>query len=653
MCGFVVILNRDPAEPVDATDLAAATGTLTHRGPDDAGTWVSGSVGFGFRRLAVQDLTPAGHQPMTLDGHVLAYNGELYEFPRLRRELEAEQTPLRSRGDTEVLLHLLARRGLTEALRDLRGMYALAWWDAGRRTLSLARDPLGQKPLYLWRGPRRVVVASELKAILALPDAPRSLDPWALDAYLALGTIPEPLSAVRGVEKLAPGTFLELDARGGIARRGAHWDPLPHLARAVGRPTGRGHLARAADDLRDQLRRAVRSHLVADVPVGAFLSGGLDSAGVAALAAEARRQAGAPPLHTFSVGFAGSGLDESVDAARTASHLGTEHHAIAVTPDLAGDLPRVAWHLDEPFGVASAAATWYLARAAREHVTVALSGDGADELFGGYPWRHARLSPGQVVASLPGPARRLLARFAPPGAGEDLGGPDSGGAHDLKGRLGKWLGALGREDGAIHADLMRVFREAEVRELLHPDLLAERGPTSLATQSVERAFAAPEGADGLARALYAEARTTLCHEMLAKVDRTTMAASLEVRVPYLDLGVVEAALACPSAFKVGPRTGKRVLRRALAPLLPTAVLRGRKRGFSVPVGEWFRGPLQGWAREHLDALGRRGVLAEGAPARVLDRHLAGPHARGDQVFCLVALEAWCRVFLDAAPGSCP
>jgi asparagine synthase (glutamine-hydrolysing) len=643
VCGFVVIIERDPSAVVDRDLLESATACLRHRGPDAVGIEVVGNVGFGFRRLAVIDPGPGGAQPMRGAGRVLVYNGELYGYREQRERLSREGVDLLGRSDTEVLLHTLARGPAPEVLPRLRGMFAFACWDTERRRLLVARDRLGQKPLYVWQGPQRTIVASELKAILADPSAPRELDPAALNAYLTFFTIPEPLSILPGVEKVPPATWLELDEVGREVSRGDYWDPADQVASAqIDR-------REAAEELLRRLRRSIELHLVADVPVGAFLSGGLDSAGVVALASEARRRAGSPPLDTFSVAFRGSPLDESQAAAQTASALGTRHHQIDVTPDLLGDLPTIAWHLDEPFGVASAAATYYLARAAREHVTVALSGDGADELFGGYPWRHARLAPNQLVAGIPARARRLLARFAPPGAGEDLGGPDSGGSQDLRGRVVKWLGALGREDASIYADLLRGFRRVDVQRLLSPEVLRAAGTAE--TSRFERFFAEPVRGDGVTRSLYAETRTTLCHEMLAKVDRMSMAWGLEVRVPYLDEDVVAAALAFPSRVKVGPRTGKQVLRRALAPLLPTHALRGPKRGFTVPVGSWVRDQLLGEARAQLESLGRRGFLRAGAPGEVLERHLKGPHDRGGQVFALLALEAWCRVYLDGTRTS--
>ncbi|MEZ6188455.1 MAG: asparagine synthase (glutamine-hydrolyzing) [Planctomycetota bacterium] len=498
MCGFVLILERDPRAPVERPLLERMTRALAHRGPDAEAVWTQGPLGIGFRRLAVQDVSPAGMQPKVLpDGRALAFNGEVYNFRTLAQELEAAGVTLASHGDTEVLLQLLAREGPDGALARIEGMFAWAWWDPTRGRLTLARDAWGQKPLYVWRGPERVVVASELKALTLDPTLPRELDPEALEAYLTFGSIPEPLCALRGVEKLPPGSLLELDRFGYVVRRARWWRPeryLPH-------PGDQRPLEQAARELRRALEAAVERQLVADVEVGAFLSGGLDSGVVTALAAGVRRRQGAPPLKTFTVRFAGSALDESDLAQATAAHVGTEHRAVEVAPDLTQDLDAIAWHLDEPFGVASAAATYYLARAAKQHVTVALSGDGADELLGGYPWRHGRLAPNQLLAQAPCWAK-AAARSWSSDAGRDLGGPDGGGEPGLSGRLRTWWSALGRPEGEVFADLLRVFRRSEVAELL---ALPASGR---ATAALEATYRAPVGADLVARALYAEARTT-------------------------------------------------------------------------------------------------------------------------------------------------
>lgn len=636
MCGFVVILNRDPQRPVDEALLGRMTDALSHRGPDDRALELRGHVGFGFRRLSIQDLSEAGRQPMSRAGRTLVFNGEIYDFQARRRELEGQGERFSGRSDAEVLLASLVREGVEPALKRARGMFALATWDGAR--LTLARDRAGQKPLYVWQGPERVVAASELKALLVDPALERRLDPAALAGYLTFLTVPEPHAVIAGVEKLTPGTYLELDRAGREVRRSRYWDPLELSARSAPRES----LAAAGARLRGHLEQAIRTHLVADVPVGAFLSGGIDSAGVAALAQAELRRRGEGPLKTFCVAFRGSPLDESELAARTARALGTEHRRIDVTPRLGDDLPGIAWHLDEPFGMASSAAIYYLARETRRHVTVALSGDAADEIFGGYPWRHAWLTPHQLVGRVPRLVRRALGRLAP-GHGQDLGGPDGGGVTGRRARALKWLGALGREDAGIYADLMCGFRRGEVAALLDPELARGAGSP---TARFEAAFQALPRGDGVQRGLLAELQTTLCHEMLAKVDRMSMAFGLEVRLPYLDDEVLAAALALPSRHKVGARLGKRALRAALAPLLPAEVFQRPKRGFTVPLGEWFRGPLRELAEDALGSLGRRGFLREAAVRGVLAQHLRGPYDRGAQVYALVALETWCRAYLD-------
>jgi asparagine synthase (glutamine-hydrolysing) len=628
MCGIAGIL-REPGQRVDPADLRSLAGALAHRGPDAEGFHADGNLGLAHRRLSILDLTPAGHQPMcNEDGSVwVVYNGQLFDFAPLRDRLEGRGHVFRSRTDTEVLVHLYEEKGC-DLLAEVDGMFAFALWDARRRRLLLARDRLGIKPLVYAEGPGGLVFASELRALLALPWMRRDLDELGIVRYLYQASVPGEASVLRGIRKLPPAH--RLIAEDGRTRIERYW-ALPED------PADGGSFDEAAAQLEARLASAVRSHLVADVPVGAFLSGGLDSTAVTRAAA---RLAG-PALQTFSARFADARADEGPHAAEVAAALGTVHHELALGPELFASLPEVIEAADEPFAVASALALHRLARFARERVKVVLTGDGADELLAGYPWRH---EPEIGRGSRPGSLLRALGLTA----ARSLRGSRAGGPSLAAQLASRGLRLLRRPDER-YAEVVDIFTPEEMEALVEP-AAADLAREAWRTNPVRVRYAAG-GGDEVNRRLRADFATTLVDEMLTKVDRMTMAAGLEARVPFLDRGLVEWAFRLPGRHKVrGP--GKRVLRRALAPSFPRAAARP-KHGFDVPLGPWLRGPLRALLLDTLspDAVRARGLLRERAVARIVDAHLRGRGDHSRKLFALMALEMWLRRWTAATSAQ--
>lgn len=625
MCGIAGMVEFDPAARPDEAVLRRMTALIAHRGPDDAGHYADESAALGHRRLAVIDLSPGGHQPMgNGDGSVwITYNGECYNYAALAARLRARGRAFRSTSDTEVILKLYEEMG--EAfLGELEGMFALAIWDRRKKLLLLARDRLGIKPLFYHSGARRVVFASELKALLADPTLPTGLDLAALGDYLHLLSIPDPQSIFTSVRKLRPGHYLRATPSG-IEER-SYWELRPA-------PNGKASFDQACEEFTTRFHAAVASHLVADVPVGAFLSGGVDSSSI--VCAASRLADG--PVNTFSAAFPGfPDLDESRYAAEVAAHCGTLHHPLEITQPLVEALPRIAWHADEPFAISSSIALYGLAGLARRHVKVVLSGDGADEVFGGYPWRHrdylayrgrgARwlqrlLESGPLSRWLPPSARSLLWRSGP---GDT-----------------RYVGSLS------------CFQDAELTGLLEPDC----GAAVLGAWEnniAQRYFDTAPTSEQLARKLYTDVKSTLVSEMLTKVDRMTMAHGLETRVPFLDHRLVEWAFTLPAAHKVRGTEGKRLVKQAMEPLLPRAVLYRSKQGFNVPMSAWMRGALREFVRDHLGTarFRQRGLFRPAGVDALLDAHFSGKADGANRIMALLMLELWFRQFVDARASHC-
>ncbi|HYB74034.1 MAG TPA: asparagine synthase (glutamine-hydrolyzing) [Candidatus Sulfotelmatobacter sp.] len=618
MCGICGYLGFD-----DPGLLQKMTEALAHRGPDDAGTHTAPGVGLGHRRLSIIDLSAAGRQPMANeDGTVwVAFNGEIYNFGNLRPDLEAAGHRFRSRTDTEVLVHGYEAWGAEGLLNRLRGMFALALWDARTRALLLARDPLGKKPLFYARTPRGLVFASEPKALYLDPALDRTIDRGALRKYLFYGYVPAPASLHPGLHKVRPGHYLLV--RDGTSAERPYWQP-PTPGSAIRPPA----LPEAVDRLETLLGQAVERRLISDVPLGIFLSGGLDSGTIAALAA---RRAGGR-VRTFAIGFTETSYDESGHARRVARHIGAEHTEETLTPARLLDvIPTLAQMVDEPMADASIIPTLLLSQMARRHVTVALGGDGGDELFAGYP-TYLGHQVADVYDRLPASLRHLVIRPL----SELL--PARFGNYTLDYMARKFVEASGEPPGVRHHLWMRYFSPAEVGRVLSEPLPAE---DDLYTDIAGHLAGQPP-MDSVATALHLNLGLYMQDCILVKVDRASMATSLEVRSPFLDRDVVDFVIPLPLHLKLR-RGGGKVLLKALAQrYLPPSIVQRRKQGFTVPVGEWVRGPLRPLLRDALAParLARQGLFDGTAVAALLTEHEAGRRNRWKELWALLVFQLW-------------
>jgi asparagine synthase (glutamine-hydrolysing) len=619
MCGICGLAHLN-GRPVDPGLLERMNDTLLHRGPDSGGTHVDGAVGIAARRLSIIDLE-TGDQPLSNeDGTVtVVQNGEIYNFQGLRDDLRAKGHTFRTKGDTEVLAHLYEERGPAFA-KDLRGMFAVAVWDAKRRRLVLARDRFGIKPLYYRLTGSSLSFASELKALLPQPDFSREIDVDALDAFLAFSFVPAPYSIFREVRKLPPGSVLVWDADGGGDVQ------IERYARP--RPVSAGEVRTESEDelaeeLRERLRDSVRAHLIADVPVGVLLSGGVDSCALAALASEV-----AAPVRTFTIGFDERGFDERSLARLIAQRYATDHHELVLRPDAVQLLPALAAAFDEPFADASAIPTYLVSELARRHVKVALSGEGGDEFFGGYNY-YAGHGLARLAAPVAGLLRPLVERLP----------TSTGKASSFDWKAKRFVRHARLSPVERHYAWKSVFTPAERAEVVNPERRAAADPLDL----LQEAYAHTDGAaDDLARLMGLDLGLFLVDDMLVKTDRASMAHSLEARVPLLDPVVAELALALPTRMKVRGLSKKRLLRRAVEPLLPREILEGEKRGFSPPMGTWLRGELQPTAREALSAetVRRQGFFEPAAVTRLLDAHVAGTEDNSRKIWALLTFSLW-------------
>jgi asparagine synthase (glutamine-hydrolysing) len=612
MCGIAGQAALDGlADPIEVRKMTEA---LTHRGPDDEGFYADpgGAVALGMRRLAIIDLT-SGRQPIAgEDGRVVCvFNGEIYNFRALRADLEARGHVFRSSSDTEVIVHLYEDEG-PACLDRLRGMFAIALWDAGRGRLLLARDRLGKKPLYYAEIGGRLCFASELNALAVVPGLDRSLDPIALDLYLTLGYVPSPWAIYRSVRKLPPAHRLLVE-RGRVTVE-RYWSIAPSAPR-------REPAEVLARELRERIREAVRLRLEADVPLGCFLSGGIDSSTIVAAMSEMSSR----PVRTFSVGFSHAAYDELGHARDVARRFGTEHHEYRVTPQAVEVLPAIVRHFGEPFGDSSAVPTWYVAKLARRHVTVALNGDGGDELFGGYTWYRTALGLGRAAALVP----RVLAHAAVRLDGR-------------AGRAGARAARLGRRLLMAPPERFRSLRQMlapELRSALYSDeLQAASGQAALAYLPEHWEPRAPGELWALQ---HLDLVTYLPEDLLVKVDRMTMAHSLEGRSPLLDHELVEFAMRMPPGLVATPWSTKRLLRRAMRDTLAPATLGRRKMGFTMPAADWLRGELRELARRRIERdLPRTGWFRPAALRALLAEHLAGARDHGEPLWCLLVLGEW-------------
>ncbi len=620
MCGIAGIVALRPGDQPDSSAVAAMADAMAHRGPDGAGLWTSpsGRACFAHRRLSVIDLATGG-QPLVDEGgrSGLVFNGEIYNYRELRRDLEAEGVAFRTRSDTEVLAAVLARDGQA-GLSKLAGMFAFASWDDEAARLTLARDRIGKKPLYYHDDGRFLAFSSSLAALRkAVPHAPE-IDPAAVEAYLSLGYVPAPLTILKGFRKLRAAECIAFDK--GEAKTEIFWsladEPEPF----------EGGFEEALDRLDVLLERSVALRLRSDVPLGVYLSGGIDSSLVAAAAA--RQTEG--PIQTFSIGFGERGFDESAHAAAVAGRLGARHHAFRAEADLLGLLPRLANHFGEPFADSSALPMWLLAKETRRSVTVALSGDGGDEGFAGYSWYAA-------ADGLRRAADWVPPKVAAAGAGLLQAAPLR--RSRVFGRAGRALAMLGAGDAASRFQRQRALFSPEDLRMLRGPRLAR---ASNSFEPVAAAFRRTAGS-ALRRMRRADLGTYLADGLMPKADVTSMAHGLELRAPLLDHHIVRFGLSLPDALHRDAHGGKRLLRALLARHLPGHDFVRPKQGFSVPMAAWFGQGfdemLSGLSRGPLTA---GGLLSAEGISTLLAEHRDGRRDHGERLFALVMLEEWLR-----------
>ena len=650
MCGIAgIFLHPEKSDPRKLATIAQLTATLQHRGPDASGTWIDaeGGIALGHRRLSIVDLSEAGKQPMlSRDKNlVMSFNGEVYNFAELRRTLEKSHHRFRGHSDSEVLLAAFESFGIEASLPQFSGMFALGVWDRRARTLHLMRDRMGKKPLYIAIVPDGIVFASELKAIRAYPGFEPRIDRNAIAMVLQYGFIPDHSCIWEGVFKLPPGSILSITADD-VAT-----GSLPHLRRQVRRwwqlaataEAGQQNLLTASPadletELDQLLRDAVQQRMKADVPFGVFLSGGIDSSMIAALMQAQSQQ----PIRSFTIGFAESSYDEAHHAAMVARHFGMEHTEFRVTPDEAlaviPDIPQV-W--DEPFADESQIPTLLLSRLARQHVTVALSGDGGDECFGGYS-RHIAMARLGLLFKMPARLRHMMA------AAFHMRSPES---------WEKWFGSLPLSEdmrALLIKDnldkLARVLNVTDDGELYHRLMSFSRGSQTASFGLLEHEDI-PDLSDAASHIMYCDMASYLVGDILVKLDRATMAASLEARSPFLDHRVVEFAWRLPTALKVRNGQGKWLLRQVLRRYLPEYLFERPKQGFNVPIGFWLRGPLREWAQGLLDMRRIRddGLIDSRSVQACWQEHLTSQRDRSRYLWSILMVQSW----LDANRHTSP
>src|SRR3954451_19956354 len=631
ICGWVGAAAR----PSDAAAGPAMRETLEHRGPDGPGELAIAADGLhgwlGHRRLKVIDVSESAHQPMTGAGGAVAltYNGEVYNFRELRRELTARGHAFRSSGDTEVVLRAYEEWG-EGFVERLDGMFAIAIWDGRRGKLVLARDRTGKKPLFYCVQDGRLTFGSEIKALLACPWVPVEADVGRVAEYFTFGYVPHPRTLYTGIEQVPPASVV-VYGRDGVARTRRYWDAPPP-------PAGHGEERPDADTIARLLTEATERRLVSDVPLGALLSGGIDSSLVVGLMARASSE----PVRTFAIGFADeASYDERRYARIVAERFATRHTEHVVRADAVALLDRLLWHHDQPFGDSSAIPTYLVCQMAREQVTVVLNGDGGDEVFGGYDrFRAAALAERlpRVAGQMSRHATRVL--------------PVNDGYYSLRRRLLRFTERHDMSPQERYQSWVGVMDRNLLEEVLAP--LGEQAGIADAERSMAAAYERAADAPTLDQILYANFVTYLPDDLAVKMDRMSMAHSLEARSPFLDTALIEYLASIPAARKVGLRRLKPLLRRSLSPLLPKEIWNRRKHGFGVPVGKWFRaGELRTVFEDEVLAPGARcaDVLDTGVVRRLWDEHQGGGNEHGHRLWPILTLERWLRA--QGSPGPAP
>ena len=625
MCGICgIVLDREN-QTVDTDTLHLMNSTLTHRGPDDEGMFLHKNVGLAARRLSIIDVT-GGHQPIHNEDKSVwvVFNGEIYNFQELRDRLTKNGHSFYTQTDSEVIVHLYEEYGL-ECVNQLTGMFAFALWDVKQKTLLLSRDRLGIKPLYYYHKNGHFLFASELKALLQHPIVGREIDIKGLDCYFTYGYIPAPHTIFKDIFKLKPATIMTV--RQADLLEQTYWE-LDYTDKL------NGTIDELGEELLLRLGDSVRRHLISDVPLGAFLSGGLDSSTIVALMSEEIRE----PVKTFSLGYEGH-RDELSYARLVAKHLVTDHHEFVVSPNMAEFLPALVWSQDEPFFDNSMLPTYLVSQLAKEHVTVALSGDGGDELLGGYEWTR-RYQFIQYYNQIPQKLRSvtmklLLGQHFVPAYESDILNKFKRFLHDS---------ALSLEDGfARRTTVSAQFREQLYSEEFKKELLPYN-----AIDIQKQFFAQARVADDREKMLYVDTMLYLPDDCLFKVDRMSMANSLEVRVPFLDHHLVEFASRLPFPFKLAGVTTKMILKKAMANRLPKAILQQRKQGFTLPISEWLRGDLGNLVSDIIlgEQSTKRGFLNPKYLRSMLETHRNGHHDLAHRVWAVFTFEIWARLYLD-------
>jgi asparagine synthase (glutamine-hydrolysing) len=639
MCGICGFLIEDKGRGADWTDvLGKMTKCLAHRGPDNEGHYYldtgSSIVGLGHRRLSIIDLSENANQPLGNedDSVIVVFNGEIYNYEEITRELKERGHRFKSHSDTETIVHLYEDVG-DECVDRLHGMFALVLWDRRRGRLLLARDPMGIKPLfYVFKG-GNFYFASEIKALLLLDEISRQIDLKALDHYFTYGYIPGSRTIFKDINKLPAASYLAFENRqiNITPYWSLHYIPKTNLPEDALR-----------EALLNEFRRAVKRHLVSDVPLGVFLSGGVDSSIIVALMS----MVGEKRFDTFSLGYASGGKDELQYAATVADSFATNHHEFRVDPEMTGVLPELLWHLDEPFFDNSIIPTYYISKLAREKVKVVLSGDGGDEIFGGYEWTR-RNQYKVAYGMLPGFVQNSMAKCS---SGMDPGDDYRTG---LTARIRRFFADLNTD--VETGFLRRTTVSYPFRRMLYSQAFKDELGDFDAADYRQQVFSAAQVWDVREKMLYADTVSFLPDDCLFKVDRMSMAHGLEVRVPFLDKGIVGFAAQIPFHYKIHGLTSKYLLKKTFSPYLPRKILKQRKQGFTIPISAWLRGELGDLASRILlsESLDKRELFERSFIAWMLEEHKSGRQEFGHRIWSLVVFEIWARLFLDRSNNERP
>ena len=622
MCGIAGIF--DSFKSVHERLLKRMTDALVHRGPDDEGFYCSGPIGLGHRRLSIIDLA-GGHQPLANEDETvwIVFNGEIYNFGELHDELVKKGHVFKTRSDTEVIVHLYEEEG-ENCFKRLRGMFAIAIWDARNRKLLLARDRVGKKPLFYFYDGRRIAFASEMKAILEIPGIPREIDPEAVSDYFSLLYIPAPKSIFKNIRKVLPGHYLVVSQNG--IRETEYWDLSFNQSLQLTEQAW-------CERLLETYREAVRIRLMSEVPLGAFLSGGVDSSSVVAVMAGLLNT----PVTTCSIGFAEEEFNETDYAREIASRFKTDHHEHVVRPDAVGIVEKLAWHYDEPFADSSSVPTYYVSKAAREHVTVALSGDGGDENFAGYRRYYFDKRENSIRGLLPAAIRqpifRALASLYPKA---DWAPRIFRGKATFQNLARSPIEAYFRSVSALKSELKE--------QILHGDLCRQLGDYD-SLDVLRSYYDKADTMDPISRIQYVDVKTYLTDDILVKVDRASMAHSLEVRAPILDHKLMELAATIPSSMKLRGMNGKYIFKKTLNEVLPRSVLNRKKMGFGVPLAQWLRNDLREFAHAVIFDQRQDSFLNDASVNGIWQEHQRGFRDRSTELWSILMFRLWQREFL--------